>query len=79
MPKDDDLQPRAPAAVSAPSSKVTIAFPFSQIRTQEPSDELRELAKIVVELADQIAKQQPSAELEQLANRSRVLFTRLNR
>ena len=79
MEKDGELESRVRATVSAPTSKVTIAFPFSQIRTQEPSDELRELAKIVVELADQIATLQPSAQLDQLADRSRALFAKLER
>jgi hypothetical protein len=75
----DELEPVARPTVSAPMSKVTIAFPFSQIRTQEPSDELRELARIVVELADRIAALQPSAELDLLAGQSRALFARLDR
>jgi hypothetical protein len=79
MENDDELMLTARPMVSAPTSKVTIAFPFSQIRTQEPSDELRELARIVVELADRIAALQPSAELDQLADQSRALFARLDR
>jgi hypothetical protein len=79
MEKHDELEPRARPTVSAPTSKVTIAFPFSQIRTQEPSDEVRELARIVVELADRIAEMQPSPELDQLAAQSRALFARLDR
>ena len=79
METHDELEPRARPTVSAPTSKVTIAFPFSQIRTQEPSDEVRELARIVVELADRIAVMQPSPELDQLAAQSRALFARLDR
>jgi hypothetical protein len=79
MEKDDELMLTARPTVSAPTSKVTIAFPFSQIRTQEPSDELRELARIVVDLADRIAALQPSAQVDELAARSRAVFARLDR
>jgi len=76
---NSEIEPQPRATVSAPTSKVTIAFPFSQIRTQEPSDELRELARIVVELAEEVAKLEPSAERDRLANESRALFAKLDR
>ena len=79
MEQDEELESRARPTVSAPTSKVTIAFPFSQIRTQEPSDELRELACIVAELAERVAALHPSAEIDQLAGRSNALFARLDR
>jgi hypothetical protein len=75
----DEPESMARTTVSAPTSKVTIALPFSQIRTQEPSDELRELARIVVDLADQIAKLQPSGELDHLADQSLALLAKLDR
>ena len=79
MAQDDEVESKAGPTVSAPMSKVTIVFPFSQIRTQEPSDELRELARLVAELADRIAKLEPSAESDQLADQCRALFVKLDR
>ena len=38
--------PREPTTVSAPSHRLNIAFPFSQIKLEEPSKELAELAAL---------------------------------
>jgi hypothetical protein len=76
MAKDDQaLKPKS--MVSAPSSRVTIAFPFSNIKTTEPSDALRELAAILVELADQIAKLSPSTETDALRDRAAALIAKI--
>ena len=76
MAKDDQvIKPRS--MVSAPSSKVTIAFPFSAIKMEEPSDALRELAAIVVELAERVAKLDPSAETDALRHRAVALITKV--
>ena len=78
MAKDDPaLRPKS--MVSAPVSKVTIAFPFSAIKTTEPSDELRELAAIVADLAEAVAKVEPSAETETLRDRTAALIAKLQR
>jgi hypothetical protein len=76
MAKDDQLINSRPM-VSAPSSKVTIAFPFSAIKTEEPSDALRELTAIVVELAERVAKLDPSTETDALRDRATALITKL--
>jgi hypothetical protein len=77
MAKDDaPLKPKS--MVSAPSSRVTIAFPFSNIRMEQSSDELRELAAIVTELAEHVAKAVPSPEADALADRARTVFTKLD-
>jgi len=47
-------KPRVPKYIpkyNAPVSKVTVAFPFSAIRINEPDDRIRELASVVLELA----------------------------
>jgi hypothetical protein len=77
MAKDDaPLKPKS--MVSAPSSRVTIAFPFSNIRMEQSSDELRELAAIVTELAEHVANAVPSPETDALADRARTVFTKLD-
>ena len=76
MSKDDQaLKPKS--MVSAPVSKVTIAFPFSQIKTTEATEELRELTAIVIELVERVAKVEPSAETDALRDRATALITKL--
>ena len=78
MAKDElpDKKRQQPQVVS-PSTRVTVAFPFSNIKMAEPSQQLRELAEVVLELAEQIAKVQPSADTDVLVQRARALLTKL--
>jgi hypothetical protein len=62
----------APGAV-APSSRVNIAFPFSQIKLEEPSKELAELAALVFDLVGAMVEWVPEDRLEELQARARVL------
>ena len=73
----EDLPSKARSVVSAPVSKVTIAFPFSQIKSQEPSDAMRELTLIVAQLTDQVAKLAPSPETDALVSQVESLITKL--
>ena len=59
------------------TTKVNVAFPFSQIKVQEPSEELAELAVLFCELADLVADLAPESKAPELANRARALATRL--
>jgi len=45
---------RSPATV-VNGTRVTVAFPFSKVVSQEPSDELREVAMLVAELSEVVA------------------------
>ena len=45
-------------------TRVTVAFPFSKVVSQEPSDELREVAMLVAELSERVALL--NAEIERL-------------
>ena len=71
-----DPLPKAPK-INAPTSKVTIAFPFASIRMDDPSDELRELAAIVGELAEEVAKLRPSERNDELGTRVQGVITKL--
>ena len=73
----DDLVSKARSVVSAPVNKVTVAFPFSNIRTEEPSDALREITLIVAQLADQVAKLAPSPETDALVSQIESLLIKL--
>jgi len=45
---------KSPATV-VNGTRVTVAFPFSKVVSQESSDDLRELAILVAELSDAVA------------------------
>jgi hypothetical protein len=59
--------------VHAPSNRVNIAFPFSQIKVEEPSKELAELAALVFDLVGAMAEWVPEDRLEELRVRAQVL------
>ncbi len=68
---------RGAPEVVAPSSRVNVAFPFSQIKVEEPSRELAELASLVFELVGTMAEWVPEDHLEELSARARALRDRL--
>jgi hypothetical protein len=57
----------------APSNRVNIAFPFSQIKVEDPSKELAELAALVFDLVGAMAEWVPEERLEDLRARAQVL------
>jgi hypothetical protein len=63
--------------VVAPASRVNIAFPFSQIKVEEPSRELAELASLLFELIGTMAEWVPEDQLDELSARARALRDRL--
>ena len=63
--------------VVAPSSRVNVAFPFSQIKLQEPSQELADLAAVVFDLVVALAEWVPEDQLEELRARAQALRERL--
>ena len=66
-------KPGESARVVAPSSRVNIAFPFSQIKLEEPSQELAELAALVFDLVEAVAEWVPEDRLDDLRVRAQVL------
>jgi len=64
--------------IVAPSNRVTVAFPFSQIKLQEPSQELSDLASVVFDLVVAMAEWVPDDErLDELGARAQALRERL--
>jgi hypothetical protein len=63
--------------VVAPSHKVTVAFPFSQIRFEEPTRELAELSSLVLDLIAAMAEWVPEDRLEELRARAQAVRDRL--
>ena len=65
--------PREPTTVSAPSHRLNIAFPFSQIKLEEPSKELAELAALFFDFVGTMAEWVPEDRLDELRARAQVL------
>ena len=59
------------------TTRVNVAFPFSQIKVEAPSEELTALAALVRELADVLAEVAPGSKAQELAERAQALATRL--
>ena len=68
-----------PSVVHSPSSRVTIAFPFSNINLYQPLEEVRELAAIVVALSEELAEFRPSPGTTALVQRAKNLMKELER
>jgi hypothetical protein len=88
MPKSEKGQHRADEngsliskddsrGINAPSSRVNVAFPFSQIKLQEPSKELSELAGLVLDLVAAMSEWVPEDRLEELRTRAQALHESL--
>jgi hypothetical protein len=69
----NDKNRRAAPGVVAPSSRVNVAFPFSQIRLEEPSKELAELAALVLDLVVAMGEWVPEDRLEELQQRAQAV------
>ena len=59
------------------TTRVNVAFPFSQIKVQEPSEDLAALAVLVHELANLVADLAPGSKARKLAAHAQALATRL--
>ena len=65
-----DRTGRAAPEIVAPTNRINVALPFSQIKLQEPTSDLVELASIVAELARATGD-------ENIRKRAEALLTRL--
>jgi hypothetical protein len=68
---------RKPSEVHSANTNVTIAWPFSQIKLQEASAELIELAGLLSELVDALSDVVPEDRLAPLRKRAEALRARL--
>ncbi len=66
-------KPGSAPEVHGATNRVNIAFPFSQIRVEEPSKELAELAALVFDLMGTMAEWIPEDRLEDLRARAQEL------
>jgi len=81
---DEDAAAEHPAALKRPgsldtSTRVNVAFPFSQIRVLEPTKELLELAAVVEGLAAAVRDLAPGTEADELLARAGAVVGALHR
>ena len=74
--KGNGGQKRAASVVNA--NRITVALPFSKIAMEESSEDLRDLAALVADVADALAKAVGDDETAGLRLRARTLNHRLN-
>jgi len=76
-PSIDESATTKPAQNETVTTRVNVAFPFSQIRVEQPSEELAALAALVGEVADLLADVAPGPKATELGKRARALAKRL--
>jgi hypothetical protein len=76
-PNGDASKPKPSPNAEVVTTRVNVAFPFSQIKVQEPSEDLAALATLVHELAYVLADIAPGSKARKLAARAEALATRL--
>ena len=76
-PKSDASNPKDPPKSEVVTTRVNVAFPFSQIKVEAPSEDLADMAALVRELADLLADASPGPKAKELAARAQALATRL--
>ena len=74
--KADGGKQKPPATVVS-GTRVTVAFPFSKIALQEPSEDLRELAVVVADLAEAVAGIESNDVTDDLRRRATALRDQL--
>jgi hypothetical protein len=67
----------APPRNEVVTTRVNVAFPFSQLKVQEPSKDLAALATLVRDMADLLADGVPGSAAQELARRAQMLASRL--
>ena len=80
---DDDSgkqlpKPRSVPDVVAPTNRVNVAFPFSNIHIESRSKDFDELATLVGELLLIVERIEPTEEVRGLRERAQALIARLH-
>ena len=77
-------EPKSDASKAKPengdfvTTRVNVAFPFSQIRVQEPSEDVAALAALVRDVAELLTDLAPGSKAQELEERARALAARLS-
>jgi hypothetical protein len=75
-PTTDGKKSPAPQSENV-TTRVNVAFPFSQIKVEQPSEDVAALAALVRDLADLVAEVAPGAKGREIRQRARALAVRL--
>jgi hypothetical protein len=70
-----DTENKKAPQYNAPSSRVTIAFPFGTIKIAESDERISALAALVVELAERYAELSPGVEANDLVERAQAALS----
>jgi hypothetical protein len=76
-PSSDTSETKTSPHSEVVTTRVNVAFPFSQIKVHEPSNDLAALAALVRDLADLHIEVAPGPKAKELAKRAQALATRL--
>jgi hypothetical protein len=76
-PKSDEPDSKSTGHSDVVTTRVNVAFPFSQIKVQEPSEDVAELAELVGALAALLVDVAPGPKAQALRKRAQALATRL--
>ena len=76
--ENGDPQGRKKPVSVVSGTRVTVAFPFSQIKLQEPAEETEELVAIVADLAEAVTALSPGSDSEALRQRAVALLARVS-
>ena len=70
-------KPKKPQISAPTSNRITVAFPFSNIKIQEPTEQVRALAELILEVSERLAKVDPSVETDMLVQRAQTIAAQL--
>ncbi len=76
-PSDPEPPPKTGPVHTTSATKVNVAFPFSRIRVETPSEEVTALADVVAELADLVSRVAPGPEADAVVERARSVREQL--
>ena len=77
MPEELPAEASSGIRYNNPSTRVTIAFPFSSIKLREPDERVVELAEVVAALAERVARLAPGDDTAELLERAQASVTAL--
>jgi len=75
---NNDASKPEPTPSDVVTTRVNVAFPFSQIRVQEPSEDLAALAALVRDVTVLLTEVAPGSNAQELEERAQALAARLN-
>ena len=77
-PNSDGSKAKSDPSGETVTTRVNVAFPFSQIKIQEPTEDLVALATLVREMTDLLTEVAPGAKAREIKARAQALVTRLS-